>query len=304
MGAYFDHGWWSLLFFCAASAAVTALVLRLLLTRLGEFALDAPNHRSLHETPVPRTGGWGLLSGAVVGFLLSQPEIHPGIVFAFVALLVISLADDLRSLSARVRFSVQILSVGILLYVLAPPFSGSWSSVLWPLLVLGGVWVVNLYNFMDGMDGFAGSMTAIGFATLGVICFLRDVPQIGSICLLIATSSVVFLYYNWPRAQIFLGDAGSTVIGLAAFAVSIAGWQQGAFGVLIPLLVFLPFWLDASATLAIRVLRRERWWEAHRQHFYQRMALKHGVKTSLFIELAVMLSTSLLALLLVASGVL
>ncbi|WP_406827867.1 MraY family glycosyltransferase [Microbulbifer sp. ARAS458-1] len=303
MGAYFDHGWWSLLIYCAVSGAVAAMVLRLLLTRLREFALDAPNHRSLHETPVPRTGGWGLLTGTSVGLLLSQPEFQPGIVFAFIALLLVSVADDLRSLSARLRFSVQILSVMVLLYSLALPFVTPLSWVIWPLLVLTGVWVVNLYNFMDGMDGFAGSMTAIGFAALGAICFLRNVPQIGIICLLVATSSVVFLYYNWPRAQIFLGDAGSTVIGLAVFAVSVAGWQQGAFGLVVPLLIFLPFWLDATVTLIIRMLRRERWWEAHRQHFYQRMALKHGVKTSLFIEVAVMVSTSLLALVLVASGV-
>ncbi|MBY6210969.1 glycosyltransferase family 4 protein [Microbulbifer agarilyticus] len=294
--------WVSLFVSCAVAGAVALLVLRILLSRLREFALDTPNHRSLHETPVPRTGGWALLCGVSAGFLVSGASISLGIFFAFFLLLSISLADDLRPLSARLRFSVQILSVCILLYGILPVFPGGIAWLLWPVLVLSGVWVVNLYNFMDGMDGFAGSMTATGFAALAVICFWRGAADLGSICLLVVISSVVFLHYNWPQAQIFLGDAGSTVIGLAVFAVSLVGWQQGVWGLLVPLLIFLPFWLDATITLLVRVFRGERWWEAHRQHLYQRLALKYGVKTSLRIELTVMVSTSLAALLLVESG--
>lgn len=302
MAALLNQWWWPLLVSCAVSAATTAMVLRLLLSRLRQFALDTPNHRSLHETPVPRTGGWALLTGVVTGLLVSQPVTELGTVFAFISLLAVSLIDDLRPLSARLRFVVQILSVAVLLYTLLPEAGGEYAWVVLPLLTLAGIWVVNLYNFMDGMDGFAGSMTAIGFATLGAVCFLRDAVDLASICFLLAISSVVFLFYNWPKAQIFLGDAGSTVIGLAVFAVSVVGWQRGVFSLLVPLLVFLPFWADATVTLLIRVFRGERWWEAHRQHLYQRLALKHGVKVSLFIELAVMVSASLGALLLVLSG--
>lgn len=302
MEALLNYWWWPLLISCSASAVVTLMVLRLLLSRLRQFALDTPNHRSLHETPVPRTGGWALLAGVFAGLLVSQAAFSLGIFIAFISLLAVSLADDLRPLSARLRFFVQILSVALLLYALLSFAEEPVAWFVWPPLILCGVWVVNLYNFMDGMDGFAGSMTAIGFATLGAVCFLRGAIDLGSICLLIATSSVVFLYYNWPQAQIFLGDAGSTVIGLAVFTVSVVGWSQDVFSLLVPLLVFLPFWLDATITLVIRILRGERWWEAHRQHLYQRLALKRGVKASLFIELAVMVSTSLVALLLVVSG--
>nr|WP_158217341.1 glycosyltransferase family 4 protein [Microbulbifer agarilyticus] len=291
---------------CAVAGVVALVVLRILLSRLRQFALDTPNHRSLHETPVPRTGGWALLGGTAAGLLVSGASISFGTFFAFFLLLSISLADDLRPLSARLRFSVQILSVCILLYEIlpVPVGQGVWGTawLLWPVLLLTGVWVVNLYNFMDGMDGFAGSMTAIGFAALAVISFWRGAADLGSLCLLVVVSSVVFLHYNWPQAQIFLGDAGSTVIGLAVFAVSVVGWRQEVWGPLVPLLIFLPFWLDATATLLIRIFRGERWWEAHRQHLYQRMALKHGVKVSLRIELAVMVSTSLAALLLVKLG--
>lgn len=271
----------------------------LLLSRLGQLALDTPNHRSLHEIPVPRTGGWAVITGVSIGLVVSRLSISPLVLLAFFALFAISLIDDLRPLSARARFSVQLASVSLVLYAFAPEVA-HWS--IWVLLIVGGVWVINLYNFMDGMDGFAGSMTAIGFGALGLISAWRGAGDLAGICFLIAACSVIFLYYNWPQARIFLGDAGSTVIGLAVFAVSVAGWQQGVFHWLVPLLIFCPFWLDATATLLLRVVRRERWWEAHRQHIYQRVALKFGVKTSLFIELFVMLSTSLIAVLLVVSG--
>lgn len=295
MGAVLDHWLIPLI----AGCAVTMSAIFLLLSRLGQLALDTPNHRSLHEIPVPRTGGWAVITGVSIGLVVSRLSISPLVLLAFFALFAISLIDDLRPLSARARFSVQLASVSLVLYAFAPEVA-HWS--IWVLLIVGGVWVINLYNFMDGMDGFAGSMTAIGFGALGVISAWRGAGDLAGICFLIAACSVIFLYYNWPQARIFLGDAGSTVIGLAVFAVSVAGWQQGVFHWLVPLLIFCPFWLDATATLLLRVVRRERWWEAHRQHIYQRVALKFGVKTSLFIELFVMLSTSLIAVLLVVSG--
>ncbi|HEY8569050.1 glycosyltransferase family 4 protein [Microbulbifer sp.] len=294
MGALM-HLWWVPLFI---SALVTAAVLWLLLTRLRQFALDTPNHRSLHEVPVPRTGGLAILAGVVAGVLAGGVDLSAGVAAAFFLLLAVSVVDDLYSLSARLRFSVQILSVSLLSFSLVPGFA-HW--LLWVPAILVGVWVVNLYNFMDGMDGFAGSMTSIGFTALGLICIQRGAGDLAGICFFLAASSTIFLYYNWPQARIFMGDAGSTVIGLAVFAVSIDGWERGVFSLAIPLLIFLPFWFDATLTLALRVMRGERWWEAHRQHLYQRAALKFGVKSALFFELAVMLCTSTMAYLLVAS---
>ncbi|MBN8431262.1 glycosyltransferase family 4 protein [Microbulbifer salipaludis] len=281
--------------------AVTTSVLWLLLTRLGQLALDTPNHRSLHEAPVPRTGGWAVIAGVAVGLLVGPLSISPPIGLAFIALFSISLFDDLRPLNARSRFAVHSLSVMLVLYGLSPELA---HFLLWIPLIIGGIWTINLYNFMDGMDGFAGSMTAIGFAALGLISFWNGAFELAGVCWLLASCSAAFLYYNWPQARIFLGDAGSTILGLSAFAIGLSGWQQGAFHWVAPLLIFCPFWLDATATLILRVVRGERWWEAHRQHVYQKMALKYGVKTSLFIELVVMLGTSLLTVFLVISGLL
>ena len=280
------------------AVVVCLAVLQLLLSRLRQLALDIPNHRSLHETPVPRTGGWAVLVGVVAASAYAPLPTSIATVCAFAMLLMISLVDDLRAVSARLRFVVQLGSVALLLADLSP--GAPWW--LMPLLVIGGVWVVNLYNFMDGMDGFAGSMTAIGFGTLAGISAFRGDVQLAGICAIVAASSLVFLYFNWPSARIFMGDAGSTTIGLATFAVSVYGWQQSVFGPLVPLLIFSPFWLDATFTLLRRMLSGERWWEAHRQHLYQRSALRIGTQKTLRIELVVMLGMSLVSVLVVGLG--
>ncbi|WP_295797982.1 glycosyltransferase family 4 protein [uncultured Microbulbifer sp.] len=289
------YPWWGALLLAVATSLAA---LQLLLSRLRQLALDIPNHRSLHETPVPRTGGWAMVVGVFVALLWAPVAMSAVTVTAFALLLAVSLADDLRTVSARLRFAVQAGSVALLLVDLAPGLAW-W---LMPILLIGGVWVVNLYNFMDGMDGFAGSMTAIGFGTLAGISAFRGEAELAGICGIMAASSMVFLYYNWPAARIFLGDAGSTSIGLAVFAVSVYGWQQSVFSPLVPLIIFSPFWVDATYTLLRRMYNRERWWEAHRQHLYQRSALSVGTRKTLGIELTVMLGTSLAAISVVALG--
>lgn len=282
--------------FLALLAAVASYgVMALLLSRMRELALDLPNHRSLHDTPVPRTGGWALLGGCALA-LAFGPAVLPAQVFAgFGLLLAVSAVDDLRHVSAAVRLPVQLLAVALVIAGLPQPLAWWW----YPLLLVVGVWTVNLYNFMDGMDGLAGSMTAVGFATLGLICAWKGQRELAGACALLVVTALVFLRYNWPPANIFLGDAGSTAIGLAAVAVGLFGWQRDAFGPLVPVVVFAPFWLDATATLLRRMAAGKRWWEAHREHFYQRSAMRIGVKKTLYRQLGYMLCTSAMALLLV-----
>ena len=289
------YQWWGA---AMLAVAVSLAAMQLLLSRLRQFALDIPNHRSLHETPVPRTGGWAIVLGVFIALLWAPVQMPVGTLCAFALLLAVSLADDLRPMSARLRFAVQLGSVALLLTEISPGLAW-W---LLPVLVVGGVWVVNLYNFMDGMDGFAGSMTTIGFGTLAGISAYRGELELAGICGIVAACSTVFLYYNWPAARIFLGDAGSTAIGLAVFAVGVYGWHQSVFSPVVPLIIFSPFWLDATYTLLRRMVGGERWWEAHRQHFYQRSALRAGTLKTLKIELIVMLCMSLTAVSVVALG--
>lgn len=280
------------------AVAVSYGVTRLLLSNLREFALDQPNHRSMHEVPVPRTGGWALLAGCASALALSPASLPPWLLLGFVLLMAVSVVDDLRHVSARMRFSIHLLAVALVVFGLPQALPWWW----YPPLVLAGVWMVNLYNFMDGMDGLAGSMTAIGFGTLGVVCAWRGQGELAGVCALLVVCALVFLRFNWPSASIFLGDAGSTTLGLAAVAVSLYGWQRGAFGLLVPLLVFAPFWLDATVTLARRIMSGKRWWEAHREHLYQYSALRIGVRQTLYWQLGFMVAMSILALVFVELG--
>ena len=267
----------------------------LFLSNMRELALDLPNHRSLHSTPVPRTGGWALIIGSVVALLASPLGLNIPLAAGFTLLLGVSVLDDLQHVPASLRFLVQSLAMALLLVALPQPLIWWW----YPVLLVAGVWMVNLYNFMDGMDGLAGSMTAIGFATLGFVCAWRGQVDLAGICGLLVVGAGIFLCFNWPSASIFLGDAGSTTMGLAVVAVTLFGWQQGAFGLLLPIVVFAPFWGDATFTLLRRMLARKRWWEAHREHLYQRSALRYGVKRTLHWQLGLMLGMSVFGLILV-----
>jgi len=139
--------------------------------------------------------------------------------------------------------------------------------------VLSIVWMTNLFNFMDGSDGFAGGMAAIGFASLGIAALSAGQLPLMTAALALASASTGFLAYNFPPARVFMGDAGSVPLGFLAGALSFAGWMNGAWPLFFPLMVFAPFIADASLTLARRISRGEPFWKAHRTHAYQRLVL-------------------------------
>ena len=248
--------------------------------------VDHPNERSLHEHPTPRTGGVAVLFGIVIGGLWfgstlgSDREIWwtGG---AAVVLALISFLDDKLDIPAILRLLVHIataaalISAGLVIERLTLP-----TVVLdWPgwlgALVTGVyvVWMINLYNFMDGMDGFAGGMTAIGFASLGILGWVQDVTLFAGLCWIIAASSLGFLVWNFPPARIFMGDAGSSTLGLLVAACSIWADEHAVAPLWVSVLIFSPFIVDASVTLVRRALRGEAVWKAHRSHYYQRLAV-------------------------------
>jgi UDP-N-acetylmuramyl pentapeptide phosphotransferase/UDP-N-acetylglucosamine-1-phosphate transferase len=133
--------------------------------------------------------------------------------------------------------------------------------------------MINLYNFMDGMDGFAAGMTLFGFGALALIGWqARDLP-FAAVSAAIAAAGAGFLAGNFPPARIFLGDMGSATLGLLAAAVSLIGAQKGLFPLWVAWLAFSPFIVDATWTLLRRLLRGEPVWQAHRSHHYQRLVL-------------------------------
>jgi UDP-N-acetylmuramyl pentapeptide phosphotransferase/UDP-N-acetylglucosamine-1-phosphate transferase len=126
---------------------------------------------------------------------------------------------------------------------------------------------------MDGMDGFAGGMTVIGFLFLCYLAWIGNHPLIAVISLLTAGAAAGFLFYNLPPAKIFMGDVGSIVLGFLAGSLSIMGVDSGLFDLWVPTLIFSPFIVDATVTLLRRLVRGERVWQAHREHYYQRLVL-------------------------------
>lgn len=230
--------------------------------------VDQPGERRSHKVPTPRGGGIGiavaLLSGCLVLLAGGLAPALPVFAFATGLLLVAGIGwiDDHRPLSPGLRLGVQCLAGTVLAWGLYAA-DGRWG---WALLAAGLVPVlVNVWNFMDGIDGLATSQAIL--AALGVAALA---PGAVVPALALAAASAAFLPFNFPRARIFLGDVGSGTLGYALAAL--VAWAADdigghAFLLLLPLSAFL---VDASLTLASRMLAGERWWQPHTSHLYQR----------------------------------
>lgn len=228
--------------------------------------IDQPNHRSLHNIAVPRCGGLGILAGIVIGFLAVKPP--PVLMLALAGLAAVSLLDDFRSLPARNRLLVQVLGSALISWTWLPPGS---DLVGYVLSVLCIVWMTNLFNFMDGANGLAGGMAAIGFAAYALAASHAGQLDLAIWSAGIAAAAVGFLFFNFDPARIFMGDVGSVPLGFLAAVLGLRGFWSGAWPAWFPLVVFSVFTVDATVTILRRGLRGETIWIAHRQHYYQRL---------------------------------
>lgn len=260
---------------------------------------DQPNERSLHKHPVPRIGGLAILVGIAFGWIClafshGLPSVMLWVVIAAVLVAGISALDDIFHLSPIVRLAIHLLSAGALVIGGLAIFSG-WLGAIITILTI--VWMLNLYNFMDGMDGFAGGMTVAGFTFLGIAGWWGGEHLYALYCWAVGASALGFLLFNFPPARIFMGDAGAATLGLLVAAFSLWGVHDSLFPLWLPLLVFSPFVLDATVTLMHRLLRKERVWQAHREHYYQRLSLAGwGHRKTVVVEYGLMLATGLSAI--------
>ena len=248
-------------------AGIVCIATMWLLLRNRSFAVDEPNERSLHVVPVPRTGGLAIAAGVLAAALWIGAG--PALLVPAAGLALVSAFDDRRSLPAAVRFVAHAVAAGAFLYAAGGALNPAMFAVLW----LAIAWITNLYNFMDGADGLAGGMAVIGFGAYGLVASLAGGCDIAATAWAIAAAAAGFLIFNFPPARVFMGDVGSIPLGFLAAAMGIAGWQRMFWPLWFPLVVFAPFIVDASVTLARRLLRGERVWVAHRQHYYQRLIL-------------------------------
>jgi len=252
---------------------------------LAHALLDAPNERSSHKTPVPRGGGWALvavlipalfITALTKGFVIATS----GLIIGTILLVYISWRDDRQGTSPALRLALHIMaaSFGSLafsseqsLFSHALPF---WLDRF--LLILGWAWFMNLYNFMDGIDGIT-SVETISIA-MGSCLLLSatglEAPYTHLLTLVLIGSSLGFLAYNWHPAKIFLGDIGSIPLGyLTGFLLL----NLAVNGLFFPALVLSLYYVaDSGITIGKRLLKGEKIWQAHRQHFYQQAAQRLG----------------------------
>ncbi|MEX3983370.1 glycosyltransferase family 4 protein [Paraburkholderia sp. EG287A] len=261
---------WIVLLTAAASALASFLILRgLLSTGLAwRIATDVPNHRSLHVKPIPRVGGWGIVPIGLAALLWHASQMWL-IAAGAAALALVSQIDDRRDLPARIRFAVHFAAV-VALVVIWPADAPWWLLAGIGFLML---WLINLYNFMDGADGLAGGMALFGFGAYAAAALAtgHPSPALAQVGAALAGAALGFLFLNFHPAKLFLGDAGSITLGFLAGALGYWGWRGAVWPLWFPAFVFSPFIADASITLLRRVCRGEKFWQAHREHYYQRM---------------------------------
>jgi len=289
------------------------------------WSLDHPNERSLHTEPTPRSGGLAIFASVLVGLLVAAIgfAMHPPstgflpkglssgsvwIVVSISLITTVSFYDDQGALPVGLRFIVQAIAafivvwgVGLNISFMSVPGLGSFLLESWfagPVSVLFLLWMTNLYNFMDGMDGFAGGMTTVGFGFLAYFGWRAGHPFLLLVAASVSVSALGFLLHNFPPARIFMGDVGSIPIGFTAGTLALLGVRDGLFDIWVPILIFSPFILDATVTVLRRAWKRKRIWQAHREHYYQRMVLSGwSHRRTVLAEYVVMIGCGCLAVL-------
>jgi len=258
------------------AAAMSWLICAAVRTNAQKWRLvDMPNVRSSHVLPTPRGGGLGIVLGfyaAIVILVASGGRGSVSLLLLLPALpiAVLGFVDDIKPLGVRLRLLVQLICAAAIVLLAGRDFPGGLVSWMVAIGTLGYVaWLINLYNFMDGIDGIAvtQAMTVLaGAATIS--CWQSGhIENHGWLLLLAACGG--FLLWNWSPAKLFMGDVGSTFLGAVLAAWSLDGTSVPLASWLILMAAFIG---DASYTLVRRAWHREPVWQAHRSHVYQQLA--------------------------------
>ncbi len=266
--------------------------------------LDHPAERSRHGRSVPRTGGLTIYGGIFYGFLLCrfflgwEPRLTAiGVGATLIA--GISFLDDCFELPILFRLLwhfgaaafLLVAGLGLKNIELLGNLFHLPEEISIGISVLFIVWMVNLFNFMDGIDGLAGGMAVFGFGTFAVLGWLAGHELFLTLNIVAALAAGGFLFFNFPPARIFMGDTGATFLGFMAAAFSLWGIQDGLLPIWGAILIFSPFIVDATVTMILRILRYEKVWLAHESHFYQRLIqLQWSHKKTVLWEYLIMLA--------------
>ena len=275
------------------------------------YIVDYPNKRSLHTQPTPRSGGIAILAAVVIGsfFQVWWSNEQDGIVLwiglALLVVATVSFLDDRSDVPVAYRLVAHVVGAILLLLGGLSSYTVVLPGIDWILPVWSGnimsllfvVWMINVYNFMDGMDGFAGGMAVSGFGTFAVLGLLAGATLFSLLNMVVASAALGFLVFNFPPARVFMGDVGSSMLGFLAAAMSLWAEHERLFPLWIAVLVFSPFVVDASVTLIRRLLRGEKPWQAHKTHYYQSLVQSGwGHRRTVLLEYIVMLGCGASAL--------
>lgn len=274
-----------LIIFVASSFLSMFIVGRVREIAISNQIIDIPNERSSHSVPTPRGGGLGIVLVVLIGtLLLGLLDLAPWnvvgavLIGGFVAY--IGYIDDRRDLSPLRRGLVHLIaaSLGMALLGGMPPLDLGFIILDWGwfgtlVAIIGIVWMINLYNFMDGIDGLAGSEAVFVFSVGGIMLAGTGLGGLVPLCVLIAGACLGFLRWNWPPAKIFMGDVGSGFLGYLIAVLAIAASKQG-FLLWVWLILSGVFIVDATITVIRRILRRAKWYAPHRSHAYQHLTMR------------------------------
>jgi len=280
---------------------------RYLLHRYAVF--DRPNPRSSHTLPTPRGGGLGVIAvlllvwGAIFCFVPSAPVGGWILLAAAFFLAAVSWIDDLQGLSPTIRLFFQSIAVTAALIAFpndAMVFQGTFPPLLDRIATgLLWLWFLNLFNFMDGIDGITGVETAaLGFGVALIALLVGLAPSLSYCGITVAAAALGFLVWNWPPAKIFLGDVGSIPLGfllgwLLIFLAANGHWVES-------LVLPLYYLADSTVTLVRRLFAGEQIWEAHADHFYQ-LATRRGLSHSSVVYVVLATNLGLIGLAVLAS---
>ncbi|MES9821119.1 MAG: glycosyltransferase family 4 protein [Candidatus Thiodiazotropha sp.] len=280
------HAFWMMALSFSLSLGLTGLARSYALRR---GLMDRPNNRSSHLVETPRGGGiafvlvyLALLAGVMISSLSTDDldhKLHLTLLLGGGLVVAIGYIDDHRHVSAMVRFTVHLIAAVIAVTLLRMPAIDLWPGLslegwwLDALMVTGLVWLLNLYNFMDGIDGIASLQGIAVLCGAALLLMLNHAGSEATAWLLILAACLAgFLVWNWPPAKIFMGDAGSGFIGYAlgvfalytanAYPISLWSW----------LILLGLFVVDATWTLGVRMAHGEKWYRPHAKHAYQHLA--------------------------------
>lgn len=281
------------------------------------YVASPPNERSLHQKPVPHSGGIAILASVAVTWLiiattLPAPTDYAWVIAGLAIIVAVSFVDDRKHLAPSWRLSAHLLAAifltigGYLATAITLPgeIVLNLGIISAPLCVAGTIWMINLYNFMDGMDAFAGGMSVFGFGTFALLGWLADQELFALLSAAVAAANLGFLFVNFPPARLFMGDVGSASLGYLAATFILWAARENFIPLWISLLLFSPFIMDATITLGYRAVRRKPVWQPHREHYYQRLVrLGWGHRKTVLWEYLLMTACAVSAIIAIYSSI-